>query len=446
VSGPAVAVVNWNGGADLLDCLAALVAQTRPAAEIVLVDNGSTDGSADAAAARFGGLRRIDLPHNPGYGAAANAAARATTGDPLAALNPDVVLDADWLEVVADAFAADPSLGIAGSKLLFPDGTIQHAGGLLHRPLMLADHRRYRQPDAADEREPTDVEYVNGAAIAIRRAALDAVGGFDEGFFLYFEETDLCWRARAADWRVRYLPRARAVHRESAATVKESAGYYRGYHRGRIRFALKHVQPAAFLGELVPAERARLATVVSLEELAGLRRAFIDHAALLAAGGDPLLAPDAPELRPALADALAQLAERAVATTPAGQRFDPAPSPLRGRARVEPRPFSSDLPALGPAIVAARTAWNWVSTKWYLAPILEQQNRLNAELVEALERLDARLARLEQQGEIQASWLVEIDRDLLAVARRVAELDQGALTPTHLTLRAGTRSQSETEG
>jgi hypothetical protein len=78
---------------------------------------------------------------------------------------------------------------------------------------------------------------------------------------------------------------------------------------------------------------------------------------------------------------------------------------------------------MGGAIAAARTAWNWVSTRWYLAPILEQQNRLNAELVEALERIDARLARLEQGEEVQASWLVEIDRDLLALARRVAELD-----------------------
>ncbi|HEY3079113.1 MAG TPA: glycosyltransferase family 2 protein [Chloroflexota bacterium] len=430
MSGPAVAIVNWNGGDDLLGCLAALCAQTRPAAEMVLVDNGSTDGSAEAAQARFPVSRRIDLPHNPGYGAGANAAARATTGDPVVVLNPDVVLDPDWLEVVADAFAADPRVGVVGSKLLFPDGTVQHAGGLLHRPLMLADHRRYRQPDTADELEPIDVEYVNGAAIAIRRAAFEEIGGFDEGFFLYFEETDLCFRAAASGWRVRYLPRARAIHRESAVTVRGSAGYYRGYHRGRIRFALKHLPPAAFLGELVPAERARLAMVVSLEELAGLRHAFVDHATLLAPGGDRLLAPTAPELRPALADALAQLAERAVATAPAGRRADPAPGPLRSLARVEPRPFRSDVPGVGGAIAAARTAWNWVSTRWYLAPILEQQNRLNAELVEALERLDARLARLEQGEEVQASWLVEIDRDLLALARRVAELDQGALTPT----------------
>jgi GT2 family glycosyltransferase len=426
VTGAAVAVVNWNGGADLLDCLAGLCAQRRPAAEIVLIDNGSTDGSADAATARYPGLRRIDRPDNPGYGAAANTAAAATRGDPLVVLNPDVVLDPDWLSVVVEAFEADHRLGVAGSKLLFPDGPVQHAGGLLHRPLMLADHRGYRQPDDGGESEPIDVEYVSGAAIGVRRAAFEAIGGFDERFFLYFEETDLCWRARAAGWRVRYLPRARGVHRESAVTVRESALYYQGYHRGRIRFALKHLAPSAFLGELVPAERARLATVVSFEELSGLRRAFAEHAALLSADADPLLGAGAPELRPALADALAQLAERAVATAPVGRPGAPSPSRLRGLAQVQPRPFRSAVPAVGPAIAAARAAFNWVSTRWYLAPILEQQNRLNAEVVEALERVEAQLDRLERQEEVQAAWLVEIDRDLMVVARRVAELERGA--------------------
>src|SRR5207302_7257086 len=127
--------------------------------------------------------------------------------------------------VVAAAFARDDRLGVAGGKLLYPDDrTLQHAGGIVRRPLMLADHRRYGQPDDPTETDPIDVDYVTGAAIAIRRRALEQVGGLDEGFFLYFEETDLCQRARDAGWRVRYLPGATAVHRESAATGPASAG------------------------------------------------------------------------------------------------------------------------------------------------------------------------------------------------------------------------------
>ena len=209
---PTVAIVNWNGGTDLLTCLTSIATQTLPPAEIVLVDNGSTDGSADAALANHPDITRIDLPENPGYGAAANAAAKATKGDPIAILNPDVTLEPGWLQAVVDAFRSDEQLGVAGAKLLFPDGLVQHAGGTLRRPLMLADHRRYRQPDDPSEVDPIDVDYVTGAALALRRRALEQLGGFDEGFFLYFEETDLCWRAREAGWRVRYLPTARAVH------------------------------------------------------------------------------------------------------------------------------------------------------------------------------------------------------------------------------------------
>jgi GT2 family glycosyltransferase len=415
MSRPAVVVVNWNGGADLLDCLASVAAQTLAAGEVVLVDNGSTDGSADAAAAAHPAVARLDLPSNPGYGAAVNAAAAATSGDPLVVLNPDVTLAPEWLETVASAFADDPGLGVAGAKLLFPDGLVQHAGGIVRRPLMLADHRGYRQPDDPAEQEPVDVDYVTGAALAIRRRCLAATGGFDEAYFLYFEETDLCWRAREAGWRVRYLPRARAVHRESAVTGRDSPGYYRGYHTGRIRFALTHLAPAAFLGELVPAERARLGSVVSVEELIGLREAFLANAERLA--DDPRLGARAPELRPALADALGQLAERAVATPPTSLRAEPRPSPLRASARVEPRPFRSRLAG----VARLRTAWNWMSTRWYVAPILEQQNHLNAELVAAIERVEARLERLERREDVQASWLVELDRDLAALRRRLAD-------------------------
>lgn len=375
----AVVVVNWNGGRDLAACLEAVFTQSSPPAQVVLVDNGSTDGSADAAEAGFPSVRRLDLPHNPGFGAAVDAAAPTTTGDLLVVLNPDVVLAPDWLATVAAAFDADPYLGVAGSKLLFPDGRVQHAGGRLIRPLMLADHRYYGAADTADERDPIDVDYVTGAAIAIRRAAFEAVGGFDEHFFLYFEETDLCARARAAGWRVRYLPTARAVHRESAVTGRESAGYYRHYHHGRLRYALKHLRAAQVLSDLVPAERARIDAVVSLDELVGLRHAFIDHAARLADVTDSALAADQPELRPALAYALTGLAEHVLATVPSELRAPPA--------------APGGLHVLKTIVGAARR----------------------------LTDLERRVAALERRSDIPAAWLVELDRDLTALARRVAD-------------------------
>jgi GT2 family glycosyltransferase len=376
----AIAIVNWNGGPDLLDCLASIQAD-----EVVLVDNGSTDGSADAAMKRYPQTKRIDLPNNPGYGAAANAAGRATNGDPLVVVNPDVVLDATWLQTVTGAFESDPRLGVAGSKLLFPDGLVQHAGGIVRPPLMLADHRQYRQPDNSAESEPIDVDYVTGAALAIRRATFDQLGGFDEGFFLYYEETDFCRRARDGGWRVAYLPRARAVHRESSVTVRDSPEYYRQYHTGRIRYALKHVESAAFLGEIVPAERARLATVVAVEELAGLRQAFLANADALRS--DALLGAKAPDLRPALTDALVQLAARAIATPPTSLHLPTAP---------RPRP---------PGLAGV----------WRRLRGSTRGSR--AELAAAVERIEARLEQLEKRDDVQASWLVELDRDLAALRR-----------------------------
>jgi len=412
VTAPTIAIVNHNGGADLPDCLASVRAQTLTPAEVVVVDNRSTDGSER----QVGEARLMRLEQNLGYGGGANAAAAATVGDPLVILNSDVALRPDWLATVAAAFEADPRLGVAGSKLLFPDGqTVQHAGGVIRSPLMLADHRRYGQPDDPAETEPVEVDYVTGAALAVRRAALVEVGGFDEGFFLYFEETDLCRRARDAGWRVRYLPRAAAIHRESAVVGRESGSYYRHYHRGRLRYALKHLAPAAFLVDFVPAERARLATAVSPDELLGLRQAYLDHACLLERP-DPLLAAAQPELRPALADALAGLAERAVVTEPLGLAPARPNDPLAGLARLEPHPFRSPLPG----VAAFRSAWNWMSTRWYLAPILDQQSDFNRQAAGALAGVEARLATLEQRLALQTALLAEIDRDLVALARRVA--------------------------
>ena len=418
---PAVVVVNTNGGDKLLRCLDALARQTRPAAELLVVDHCSTDGSPEAAAGRFPRVRVLRKETNAGYGAAGNLGIRETTGDPVVLMNEDVILEPDWLDVVASAMAADPRVGIVGGLLLFPEGLIQHAGGFLHRPLMLADHFAYRQPADAAPTEARDVEYVTGAVIAMRRAALAQLGGFDEGFPAYFEETDLCHRARAAGWAVRYLPNARGVHLESASYKRDSPRYYRLYHHGRVRFALKHLTPAEFLCQFVPAERGRIANVVALEELVGLRHAFVDHSALLVRPDGGGLAAAQPELRPALADALADLAQRAVATTPTGVAAAPASfAGLASRAEVAPRPFRSAVPLIGPAIAAVRGAWNWMSTRWYLAPILEQQNAYNREVADALAHLDARLAALEARADLPAGWLAEIDRDLTALARRVA--------------------------
>ncbi|MDP2728498.1 MAG: glycosyltransferase, partial [Dehalococcoidia bacterium] len=132
-----------------------------------------------------------------------------------------------------------------------------------------------RQHDDGQWNELRDVDYVTGAAFATRRDVLDAIGAFDEGFHpAYFEDADLCFRARNAGYRVVYVPSAVIVHYESATTVRDSYAYYQAYHKGRLRFVLKHYSAAQIVEDFYPAEMAWLAEVQSSPERQALRQAY----------------------------------------------------------------------------------------------------------------------------------------------------------------------------
>ena len=129
----AVIILNWNGRDYLEDCLAALMAQTRPAESITLVDNGSSDDSVAFVRARFPGVAIRENGGNVGFAAGNNAALRRLTADVAVLLNPDVILSPDCLAALVATLAADPTIGLAGGKLWYPDGaSIQHAGCLLY--------------------------------------------------------------------------------------------------------------------------------------------------------------------------------------------------------------------------------------------------------------------------------------------------------------------------
>ena len=172
----------------------------------------------------------------------------------------------------------DPDVAIAGCKLWYPDGeTLQHGGGYITHPQAMPGHYGIGEADAGQHDAARYVDYVIGAAVAVRRTALEQIGLFDEGFFLYYEDADLCARARAAGYRVVYEPRATAVHVESAVAVRGSFSYYQRFHTGRWRYLLKHFSADALLNETVPAEAAWLERIgdderraVSLAYLANL--------------------------------------------------------------------------------------------------------------------------------------------------------------------------------
>ena len=211
----------------------ALVAQVAEAVdEIIVVDNASGD-SLDRLRTLGPHVEVVELATNRGYGAGANAGAARASGDVLVFANPDVEMEPDAVRALA-AEALAPSVGLVAPKYVYPDGHLQRSA---HRrepsflltaydvalPLAIKLARRWPELhptllSSADHERPADVVHVLGACNAVNANAFTAVGGFDERFFMYREETDLCRRLRRAGWRVRHFPNSVAVHGQGGST------------------------------------------------------------------------------------------------------------------------------------------------------------------------------------------------------------------------------------
>ncbi len=226
-----VVIVNWNGRSHLERCLPALVSQTLGPFEVILVDNGSTDGSAEMVRQRFPWVRVIANPRNLGFAAANNVGIRASIAPFVATLNNDTEARSDWLEQLLAPALADDAVGMIASKMVFahrPD--MINSAGIALDPVGIAWDRLGGQPD----REGGTVVEVFGpcaGAALYRRAMLDEVGLFDEEFFAYLEDLDLAWRARLAGWKALYAPGAVVSHVHSATGVEGSP--FKSYHLGR---------------------------------------------------------------------------------------------------------------------------------------------------------------------------------------------------------------------
>jgi N-acetylglucosaminyl-diphospho-decaprenol L-rhamnosyltransferase len=249
-----VVIVNWNGG-DLLARALGSVRESAPAVvvELVLVDNASTDDSVTQARAG-GGVTVIRNPENLGFARASNQGIRESRGRHVVLLNPDAELLPGALETLVGYMDREPRVGAAGPALLNPDGSLQPSGWPFPQlPALLAIHPalRWLARDEAprngrDRERPADVDEVSGACMILRRAALDGIGLFDERFFLYFEDVDLCLRLRRAGWRVAHVPAARVVHHWRSRT-DPSPDAQLHHLRSKLRYVRKHFGPLACL-------------------------------------------------------------------------------------------------------------------------------------------------------------------------------------------------------
>ena len=212
-----VIILNWNGRDYLAACLPSLLRQTYPNFEVVVVDNGSTDGSGAFVEQQFPQARLIGNDRNLGFAAANNQAIRATQGEFVALLNNDTVADPRWLEALLAA-AADPAVGMVATQMRLahrPD-RIDSAGVAIDRAGIAWGVDGGAPVAAAPPTAVTETFGASGGAALYRRAMLDDNGLFDEAFFAYLEDVDLAWRAQWAGWRALYAPGAVVTHHHSA--------------------------------------------------------------------------------------------------------------------------------------------------------------------------------------------------------------------------------------
>jgi GT2 family glycosyltransferase len=219
-----VVVVTWNG-AHLLDpCLISLRAQTV-AHRVVVVDNASTDGTAELLASRYADVDVVRLPTNTGFAGGAQAGLEAVSTEYISFLNNDAQAEPGWLAALQDALDRCPDVVAATSQILLAvNGRINNAGGALTRWGSGYD-RGYGQRVSDGFAQSADVAAFCGAAAAIRTAAARQVGGFPADFFLYYEDTDLSWRLGRAGGRIRYVPAAVVHHLHSATSDQASEAF-----------------------------------------------------------------------------------------------------------------------------------------------------------------------------------------------------------------------------
>jgi GT2 family glycosyltransferase len=247
-----VVIVNYRTYDELDACLASL--PHAPGVEAIVIDHESTPGELERLRARHAGVAFVASDRNPGFAAGVNAGARLATGRYILVLNPDTVVQPDAVSSLADYLDRHPQAGVAGPRVINPDGTVQQSArafpgvltGLFGRTSLATriwpDNPQTQRELIARETqtEPVVVDWVAGCCLMARRDAFDAVGGFDEGFFLYWEDADFCKRLATAGWLTAYVPSAVVVHAVGRSSRLAPARAIRAFHASAYRYVARH--------------------------------------------------------------------------------------------------------------------------------------------------------------------------------------------------------------
>ncbi|HEU5087354.1 MAG TPA: glycosyltransferase family 2 protein, partial [Roseiflexaceae bacterium] len=242
-----VVIVNYNTRELLRACLESL--RNSDAASIVVVDNGSNDGSTEMVTNEFPNVLLRAKPYSRGYGAGANSGARLCHAPYVLVLNSDTEIPPGAIGALARYLDEHPSVGLVGPRLSNPDGSLQTScfhfptpfymltlESSLHNIAGKMPGLRNRYLPTSDHAHARPVPWVLGAALAMRRSVFDELGGFDEGFFMYNEEIDLAYRVWKAGWQVHFAPVTTILHVGGASTKLHRATMMAQLYRSRLRF------------------------------------------------------------------------------------------------------------------------------------------------------------------------------------------------------------------
>ncbi len=247
----AICIVNYNTCEQLRSCLESVIYETEK--EIIVIDNGSSDGSQEMVQAEFPTLLLKELDYNIGYGAAADLGISLSTSPYILLLNSDTILQSDTLDRLSEYLDENPKAGIVGPRLINKNGNLQpscfpmpsplqifldvsHINQLIHQ-IPFVKEQSFRTWSHNHNRS---VPWVQGAVLVLRREAYDAVRGFDKAFFMYYEEVDLCRRLSNAGWETHFSPVTDVIHIGGASTNQQYAKMELQYWASLALFYRKH--------------------------------------------------------------------------------------------------------------------------------------------------------------------------------------------------------------